>query len=326
MLFYYAGQLFQKENGKKTHRQKSGECAISRSFCYINLDVIHPIFLLDILISICYNIHIGEGITPQTRKETKMSEYCIVLDTETTSTNKPFCYDIGYVIVNTETFEITESRHFIIEQIWHNIPLFSSAYYAEKRPLYVKLMRSRKAELVKFGYAMRTLYYDIKRFNVKAVYAYNCNFDDKVIQYNCDYFKCINPIETIPIFDVWGYASQFITCKNEYKIFCEKYQRFTESGNYSGNAETVYQFITETSDFVESHMGLHDAIIETKILQFCIESGAFLETEYKVNQILPRIIEKPFTIKVDGRILYKGDYISKSVRKDVFSFKTKQGD
>jgi hypothetical protein len=246
----------------------------------------------------------------------------IVLDTETTDLTKCFCYDLGYRVLNSETGDIYADKHFIIEQVWHNLPLFESAYYKDKRPLYFELMRKHKAAMTKWGYAMRELARDIKKYDVTDAYAYNSDFDDKVIAYNCDWFKCINPLENVPLHDIWGYASQFITNLPEYRAFCETHERFTDTGNYKGSAEVVYQFITDNPTFEEAHMGLMDSDIESMILFHCIDKGAKWGQDYKVNKILSRIQEKPFTIKVDGEEVYSGNYIKKYVRNDVFSFTT----
>ena len=80
-----------------------------------------------------------------------MNPICI-FDTETTSLDKPFCYNIGYIIVDIETGTTLLQRDYVVEQIWHNLPLFQSAYYANKRPLYVSRMRTRLASMSKFGY------------------------------------------------------------------------------------------------------------------------------------------------------------------------------
>ena len=65
-----------------------------------------------------------------------------VFDTETTNLEKPFCYNVGYVIYDTDKHEIICKEEFVIEQIWHNAELFSTSYYAEKRPIYVNRMRA----------------------------------------------------------------------------------------------------------------------------------------------------------------------------------------
>lgn len=247
----------------------------------------------------------------------------IVLDTETTGLDKPFCYDLGYVIVDTETEETIEFKSFVIEQSWHNLPLFESAYYKEKRPKYVEMMRKHDSVMTKWGYAMRELRNDIRKYGVTDIYAYNSPFDDKVIAFNCDWYKTINPIEDIPIHDIWGYASQFVTNNADYKLFCETNERFTDSGNYKGSAEVVYQFLKSDPSFIEEHMGLFDSEIESAILIECIHRGAEWGKDYSVNKVLNRPIPRPFEIKVDGTVVLSGTYLKKYVRDGVFSFKTK---
>ena len=247
----------------------------------------------------------------------------IVFDCETTSLDKPFCYDVGYSILNMETMLVEEEKHFVIEQNWHNLPLFESAYYKEKRPLYIQLMRQHKAKMDKWGYVMKEMKRDIIKYGISDAYAYNSDFDDKVFTFNCDWFKCNNPLENVAIHDIWGYASEYITSKTEYQLFCEKNQRFTDTGNYKGSAEVVYQFLKNEPDFVEAHMGLYDTQIESTILVECIAMGAEWGKDYKVKKILPRQIEKPFSIKVNGKIIYEGKYVKKYVRDDNYSFTTK---
>ena len=242
----------------------------------------------------------------------------LVFDTETTSLDRPFCYDLGYKIIN-DGAEVVR-RHFIIEQVWHNLPLFESAYYKDKRPLYVQLMRSKKAVMDKWGYVMRAMYRDIKQYEVTDAYAYNSAFDDKVFAFNCDWFKCNNPLENIPVHDIWGYASEFITNNPEYKQFCETNQLFTDSGNYSGSAENVYRYLKQDTDFDEAHMGAFDVDIETEILQYCLQVGAEEDHDYKVTKILTRPKLTPYVIKINGQTVHQGTYYKKYARNDTYNF------
>lgn len=251
------------------------------------------------------------------QKGTRMNY--MVFDTETTSLDKPFCYDVGYAIFNDEGAELLR-RHFVIEQTWHNLPLFESAYYKEKRPLYIALMRSKKAVMDKWGYVMRTMHRDIIQYKVVSAYAYNSDFDDKVFSFNCDWFKCNNPLEDIPVHDIWGYASQFITNTQEYKNFCEEHQYFTDTGNYKASAEIVYRYISGKNNFDEAHMGAMDVDIEAIILQECFNRGAERDKDYKVNKILPRPRLTPYTIKINGQIVHQGEYVKKYVRDGMYSF------
>jgi hypothetical protein len=87
----------------------------------------------------------------------------MVFDTETTNLEKPFCYNIGYVIFDTERREIVAKRDFVVEQVWHNSMLFTTAYYADKREIYVGRMKARKCIMDKFGY--KGDIYDILFYN-----------------------------------------------------------------------------------------------------------------------------------------------------------------
>ena len=212
----------------------------------------------------------------------------MVFDTETTSLTKPFCYNIGYVIYDTEADTIKVAKDFVVEQVWHNEALFCSAYYANKRPLYVGRMKAKKTIMKKFGYITQEMCRDIENYNVSSAYAYNSPFDDKVFQFNCDWFKCINPFDNIPIFDIRGYVHNKIAFTVNFKAFCDNYEYYTEAGNYSTTAETLFRYITGNTDFEEEHTALSDSKIECKILKYCIDNGANYETEYKVYNSIPR--------------------------------------
>ena len=247
----------------------------------------------------------------------------VVFDTETTSVGeKPFLYDVGYVIIDPNTQERLAERSFVCEQAWHNNPLFATAYYADKRPKYVDKMRKHLTIMDKYGYIMRQMIKDFKAFNVAAAYAYNSPFDDKVITFNCDWYHCRNPFDNVPIYDIRGLANTFITDSVNYRVFCEEHKRFTDSGNYSATAETVYQYLTSNPDFVEEHMGYEDSTIEAEILLFCLSAGAQLETDYPVKKILPRQVAKPLTIKVDKKVIFTGNYIKRTVRENSITITT----
>lgn len=222
--------------------------------------------------------------------------YVMIFDTETTSLNKPFCYNIGYCVYNTDTNEIELKEDFVVEQIWHNIPLFSSAYYADKRPIYINRMKSRKVKMEKFGFITQRIYRIIKSYAIEFAYAYNSKFDEKVFNFNCDFFKVINPFDTVKVFDIRGMVHNKIAFTSEYKNFCESNNLFTDTGNYSTTAESVYKFITNNIEFEEEHTALSDAIIETEILEYCITKGCNYTEEYKTYSSIPRTIKKDFIV------------------------------
>lgn len=225
----------------------------------------------------------------------------MIFDTETVSLDKPFCYNIGYVIVNLESGERLAKKDFVIEQIWHNLSLFSTAYYAEKRPIYVKAMKARKTKMTKYGQVMRAMRADIKNYNVEIAYAYNSNFDEKVFNFNCDWYKTANPFDTIPIIDIRPFAFNSFCQTKDYKDFCESNNNFTDSGNYSTTAEAVYQYITNNTDFVEEHTALSDSEIETEILIKCYVRGVDVTIPQKCAMSIPRKVPINLIIKDNNK-------------------------
>ena len=124
----------------------------------------------------------------------------IVFDTETTDVSKwKFCYNVGWIVYDPVADVRLVKRDFVVEQIWHNTELFATAYYATKRPIYIKAMRARQTIMDKWGYIMQTMMRDIKKYEVQCAYAYNSPFDDAVFTFNCDWFKTQNPFDNLPI-------------------------------------------------------------------------------------------------------------------------------
>lgn len=208
------------------------------------------------------------------------AKHYIVLDTETINVNNRLCYNLGYKIINADG-EAVVDRSFVIEQVWHNRELFKSAYYADKRPIYVSAMRGKKAQLKKWGQVMRVLSKDIKDYNIQAIWAFNCSFDMKVIDYNCEHFGTINPTENIPFLDIRAWACEVIMHNDatNYCAYCNENRAvkskngepkfYTANGNLSTTAESFYCYLTDNSKFDEAHTALEDCFIEAVILNYC---------------------------------------------------------
>ena len=239
----------------------------------------------------------------------------VVFDTETVSLEKPFCYNIGYTIVNVDNGETLVKRDYVVEQVWHNPMLFITAYYADKRDIYVAAMRSRKTVMAKYGYICQAMIRDFIKYEVAGAYAFNSPFDDKVFTYNSDWFKCNNPFDNIPIFDIRGYVHQFMVDDN-FKKFCEDNGYFTDSGNYSTTAEVVYRYLTGNTEFIEDHTALSDSEIETDILLECIKRGALINTTYEVKRSIERKVNKVLTLIDKEENFHQFEYTSIRVNKD----------
>ncbi len=248
---------------------------------------------LDKLFGLWYN----KGVPKEEQKVRYNIMRVVIFDTETTSIEKPFVYNIGYAIYDTDSQEILIKEEYIVEQIWHNRELFTTAYYAEKREWYIQQMRARNIQMEKLGYITQRMARLFKLYEVVAGFAYNSPFDDRVFTFNTEWFKIINPFDNVPIYDIRGYVHKFIAFKPEYKAFCDKNGYYTEKGNYSTTAETVYRYITGNTAFDEDHTALSDALIELDILLYCVGKGAEWNCAYKVYQSIPREIDKTLLVR-----------------------------
>ena len=230
----------------------------------------------------------------------------VVFDTETTSLDKPFCYNIGYGIYSTDGDTLLE-KEYVVEQTWHNLPLFSTAYYANKRPIYVERMRARKATLDKYGYICQQMIRDFKQYEVVCAFAYNSSFDERVFNFNCDWYKCKNPFDTIPIYDIRGYVHQFLITP-DFKEFCETNNEFTDSGNYSTTAETLFRYLSKDTAFNEEHTALADTRIENEILRRAVSKGARFGVDYPTKVSIVREVEKELHIRTAEQTDYYFKY------------------
>ena len=158
----------------------------------------------------------------------------------------------------------------------------------------------KKTIMKKYGYICQEMVRDIKKYNIDFAFAFNSNFDDNVFQFNCDFFKCINPFDNVQIKDIRAFAHKYII-DNKYKKFCEENELFTDSGNYSTTAESVYKYITNNIDFEEKHTALEDSIIETEILINCFNKGGKPTEELQAKKSIPREIRKDLTIVINNK-------------------------
>lgn len=189
----------------------------------------------------------------------------LVLDTETISLDKPFIYDLGYVITNDKG-DIILKKSYIISQVWNNKELFATSYYANKKPLYIARLKSGYSKKVSWGNAIRYLMNDIKKYNIENIYAYNSKFDSRALNFMCAWYKT-NVKNEIEIQDIMDFI-QSITNTQEYKEFCERngYMTNHKKPQPQKKAETVYRYIKNNTDFIEEHTGLEDSLIELEIL------------------------------------------------------------
>lgn len=259
-----------------------------------------------------------------------MSEKIMVIDTETVSIDKKFCYNVGYTIVeiiDSENYSVLEKKDFLVKQVWRNTMLFSTAYYANKKPIYTNMLRHKKdynnITVLKYDEIMNIIQKDIDFYGINFAYAYNAPFDESVFSFNCDWFKCENPFAEIAFYDVRAYFMNMVeNTDNNYKTWCDCNKYYTDNGNYSTTAEIAYRFVTGENDFIESHTALHDSEIESVILMYCNHHGMDIFSEMKAPKMLKKKIEKTFTIKYKNKnYTFKGNNATWYKKRNTFVIK-----
>ena len=208
--------------------------------------------------------------------------YRIVLDTETCPVDKElnevvptnmWTYDCGWAVVDKRG-KVYKVRSFVNADIFlGEKDLMQSAYYANKIPQYWEDIKSGKRVLTSFHNIRQTLLADIAEFEVKEIYAHNMQFDYGTLNTTQRWltkskYRYFFPKDLV-VCDTLKMARDVIAKMPTYKRFCEEHGFITKNGQVSLKAETLYKFISKDLDFVESHTGLEDVMIEKEILAYC---------------------------------------------------------
>jgi hypothetical protein len=265
--------------------------------------------------------------TKKSLEEKGRAELFIVIDSETATLSfadeiaktpeqkkniaiaKPLIYDIGWTIIDRK-INLYEKRSFLVTETFAVPQIFNTAYYKEKRPIYLKRLDNGETELKNWNEIANILFSDLKKINYAC--AFNAMFDFKKAipfteqyiyhLYNSDYqewennqreackhiargikfdsrkqfngdcfqFKGID----FPMIDIWGIACKSLINNYAYKKMCLDNSMITESGKYfKTSAESTYRYLRKIYDFEEAHTAIDDAEIESVILYKAMKKG-----------------------------------------------------
>ena len=87
---------------------------------------------------------------------------------------RPLIYDIGWTITNRKG-EILGKKQFLIAETFSVPAVFNTAYYAEKRPIYLQMLEAQQTTIKPWREVVEILMSDLH--SVDAVGAYNSMFD-----------------------------------------------------------------------------------------------------------------------------------------------------
>ena len=214
-------------------------------------------------------------------------EYFLILDCETAclphvadlapeqrktvGISKPLIYDIGWTIIDRQG-RTYDRKNFLISEIFSVPAIFDTAYYADKRPLYLEKLQAGEIILTDWRTATKELEDALNA--VKAVGAYNAAFDFKKAipftelyinkLYSPDFHDWLDyqnylidraangshnqrttsrkPADeneifrfrggVYPLFDIWALACEHIMDSDEYRGYAMDEGWVTDSGKY----------------------------------------------------------------------------------------------
>ncbi len=252
-------------------------------------------------------------------------KYYLVLDTETATLPflnemelsgkerqnlaiaKPLVYDIGWVITD-RAGNICKQENFLVQETFFVPQVFQTAYYKEKRPIYINLLNEGKIKTATWNEIVNVLLEDLRKCDFAC--AFNAAFDfKKAIPFTERYIKALygdynsweqnqkescrrilegkasknesylEPIFTLrnedfPICDLWQVACKKLLNNQSYKDYCLKNGFLTGSGTFfKTSAETTFSYLTRNCEFEESHTALDDSLIESEILRKILTKG-----------------------------------------------------
>lgn len=224
------------------------------------------------------------------KKIDKRKKYFMVLDTETcpidrelqeVTPNNMLVYDIGFTITDKKG-NVYRTGSYIISEIFFGefYEKMQSSYYAKKIPNYMQDIANGSRVVKTWSQISFILRKVIEEYKINVVVAHNARFDFGVLKNTKEYLGEYPMLPYIEWWDTLKMARSVLGNMPTYKKFCEDNNYLTSTGKLKYTAEVIYRYIKQDTNFVESHTGLEDTLIEKEILAYCFKQHK------KMNKLL----------------------------------------
>lgn len=215
----------------------------------------------------------------------RRKSYYLVLDTETANgyidENNKLClddslfYDCGFAVIDKKG-NVYEAHSYVNYDIFCGMAdVMKSAYYKEKIPKYYDDLKSGDRKWSNTIGIRKAVKEACSKYNVKSIICHNARFDNNTLNKTIRYITGSKVRYFLPygveIWDSLKMSRDVILKMPSYKRYAEKYNLKTATGRLSATAENLYRFITKNPDFMESHTGLEDVLIEKEIFSYCMK-------------------------------------------------------
>ena len=218
---------------------------------------------------------------------------------------RPLAYDLGWVICG-RSGKIYKERQYLVAEIFSVPSIFNTAYYADKRPIYLEKLKKGEIEIKPWNEIMEIFIEDAKECD--SVGAFNSMFDFyKAIPftelyinklYSSDYYEwektqrfLCNKIakenykrenekslendvfrfrgKVYPLFDLWGLSVDNLLNTVSYKKECLNHGLLTNSGLYfKTSAESTFQYLCNRHYYLRIFLKFWHFAIKVRIQKY----------------------------------------------------------
>ena len=209
-------------------------------------------------------------------------KHYMVLDTETVADARVPFY-LGFTIIDRRGNIVEQGNFFTAEIVDNPTGLYllcKDSFSRRKADFYLEAAKQQPQNVMPFDIIADIINDTIKNYNA-TVCAYNAKFDVTVCE---NFAQALSmPYFFAPgteVWDIWNIALNIFCKSRNYVNFARENGFVTEKNNVSSSAETVYRYLTNNPDFVESHTALDDTNIEAEILTQAFKRHKPLVTDF----------------------------------------------
>lgn len=191
-----------------------------------------------------------------------------VFDTETIGISPKLIYDLGLVICNRAGEPIAK-KSWLIREVFTNATLMLGAFYSNRVfSHYIPQIDTGELHLFTFADARAEFNSLVTEHSAKTICAYNLKFDYHAIQETAAHTENSEKFlqQKMLYADLWLASCRILLNTNRYRNFCAENNFVSPAGNVRTTAETVFAYIKQNPQFVESHTAIEDCLIEAEIL------------------------------------------------------------
>lgn len=205
----------------------------------------------------------------------KRKNYYMVLDTETANDfDDPIVYDIGASIIDKKGNVYEMVSLVIYDTFFEMEELMKSAYYYDKRDDYLDDIEKGYHKIVRYATAKKIINELARKWNIKAIMAHNAPFDYRSTTRTQRYLTKSKSRYFLPygieLWDTLKMARDTIGKTKSYQKWCLEKGYTKKNGQPRFTAEILYRYLIGDDNFIESHTGLADTLIEKEIFAYCM--------------------------------------------------------